>query len=153
MATESHEIVPNRLANAAKDCPPTLDQVPRSQPILCGQVVRGDVSKSTRPRTKPEINQEEEIILKKSAIYCLRTFPMLWTVGGIQEEKGEDGCRRWIIAVYLRYPTGHEGYLGDLLYCNEQLTELTSREVMRERATQIAADPERMRQWIPSAIR
>jgi hypothetical protein len=64
---------------------------------------------------KPQINEEEEQILQKAAIYCLHTFPMLWTVGGIREERSE-GSRRWVVAVYLRYPTGHEGYLGDLQF-------------------------------------
>jgi hypothetical protein len=90
---------------------------------------------------------EEEQILRQAAIYCLRTFPMLWTVGGIKEELGTDGSRRWIIAVYLRYPTGHEGYLGDLLYDGKEVTELTDREIMRQRAREIAADPERLRAW------
>jgi hypothetical protein len=73
--------------------------------------------------------------------------PMLWTVAGIREDQGADGSRRWIIAVHLRYPTGFEGYLGDLLYDGEQITELTDLELMRERAKQIAADPEGIRQW------
>ena len=72
---------------------------------------------------------------------------MFWTVAGIREEKGDDGSRRWIIAVNLRYPTGFEGYLGDLLYDGTRFTELTDLEVMRERGRQIAADPEGIRQW------
>jgi len=73
--------------------------------------------------------------------------PMLWTVAGIKEERGGDGSLRWIIAVHLRYPTGFEGYLGDLLYDGAKITELTDPELMRERATKIAADPEGIRQW------
>jgi hypothetical protein len=72
---------------------------------------------------------------------------MLWTVAGIREEKAPDGSRRWIIAVNLRYPTGHEGYLGDLLYDGTKITELTDLEVMRQRAIQIADDAERQRKW------
>ena len=49
--------------------------------------------------------------------------------------------------VYLRYPTGHEGYLGDLLYNGKQFTELTDRETMRERAKQIEAEPALQREW------
>src|SRR5688572_16485936 len=90
------------------------------------------VPRSNKARKKPVINQEEEGILRQAAIYCLRTFPMLWTVGGIREEKDDDRSRRWIVAVYLRYPTGFEGYLGDLLYDGVRITELTSREVMGE---------------------
>jgi hypothetical protein len=73
--------------------------------------------------------------------------PHLWTVADIREEKGEDGSRRWIIAVNLRYPTGFEGYLGDLMYDGIRMTELTDLELMRERVRQIAADPEGSRQW------
>jgi hypothetical protein len=94
-----------------------------------------------------ESSAEEEQILRKAAIHCLFTFPMLWTVGGIKEEQGTDGPRRWVIAVHLRYPTGHEGYLGDLLYDGKEFTELTDREVMRQRAKQIAADPKGIREW------
>jgi hypothetical protein len=102
---------------------------------------------AARRKKSAAIFEEEEKILRQAAIYCLRTFPMLWTVGGIKEEQGDNGSRRWIIAVYLRYPIGHEGYLGDLLYDGKTITELTDRAVMRQRAKVIAAAPERMRQW------
>ena len=105
----------------------------------------------TKPRRKkaPELNEEEEQILRKAQIYMLfeAKRPMLWTVAGIREEKADDGSRRWIIAVNLRYPTGFEGYLGDLIYDGARITELTDLELMRERAKQIAADPEGLRQW------
>jgi hypothetical protein len=96
-----------------------------------------------------KINEQEEQILQRAQIYLLfeAKRPMLWTVAGIREEKGADGIRRWIIAVHLRYPTGFEGYLGDLLYDGARITELTDLELMRERAQQIAADPEGIRQW------
>ncbi len=71
----------------------------------------------------------------------------MWTVADIREEKGEDGSRRWIIAVNLRYPTGFEGYLGDLVYDGTRITELTDLELMRERSRQIAANPEREKKW------
>jgi hypothetical protein len=111
--------------------------------------------KSTRAKTAAEAQKkraaeifaEEEQILRQAAIYCLLTFPTLWTVGGIKEEREPDGSRQWIIAVHLRYPTGHEGYLGDLLYDGKVVTELTDREVMRQRSKEIAADPERLRKW------
>ncbi len=66
---------------------------------------------------------------------------MFWNVAAIREEKGKDGSRRWVIAVYLRAPSGHEGYLGDLLFDGTRFTELTDVELMRERVRQIAADP------------
>lgn len=103
---------------------------------------------STSRRARPrEFTEEEQFILRDAMCYCLHHFPMLWTTGGLREEPGKNGSRRWIIPVYLRYPTGHEGYLGDLLYDGKQFTELTDREIMRERAKQIAADPDRIRKW------
>ena len=110
---------------------------------------RTKAAKATRREKTPERNEEEEQVLKKVQIYLLfeAKRPMLWTVAGIREEKGEDGSRCWVIAVHLRYPTGFEGYLGDLLYDGERITELTDLELMRERARQIAADPEGIRQW------
>jgi hypothetical protein len=104
---------------------------------------------SKRRKRKSEINPEEEEILKKAQIYLLFEAgrPMFWTVAGIREEKAEEGSRRWIIAVNLRYPTAIEGYLGDLLYDGTRFTELTDVELMRERGRQIAADLERDRKW------
>ncbi len=102
-----------------------------------------------RPKKGPEINQEQEQILRKDQVYLLfeAKRPMLWTVAGIRGEKAHDGPRRWIVAVHLRSPTGFEGYLGDLVYDGVRITELTDLELMHERARQIAADPEGVRQW------
>jgi hypothetical protein len=49
--------------------------------------------------------------------------------------------------VTLRYTTGHEGYIGDLLYDGEEFTFVTEQSVMDERAQKIADDPERIRKW------
>src|SRR5690348_12563570 len=105
---------------------------------------RAKARQATRKKG-PETNDEEAQILQKAQVYLLfeAKRPMLWTVAGIREEQREDGSRRWIIAVHLRYPTGHEGYLGDLLYDGARITELTDPELMRQRAQAIAADPER----------
>ena len=107
------------------------------------------VRPKARRKKEPKLNDEEEQILRKAQIYMLfeAKRPMLWTVAGIREEKAADGSPRWIIAVNLRYPTGFEGYLGDLIYDGARITELTDLELMRERARQIAADPEGVRQW------
>ncbi len=102
-----------------------------------------------RRKTPRKITEEEDEILKNPQIYLLFEAgrPHLWTVADIREEKGEHGSRRWIIAVNLRYPTGFEGYLGDLMYDGTRMTELTDLELMRERSREIAADPEGRRQW------
>ena len=103
---------------------------------------RTKAAQATRRQNSHELNEEEEQILKKAQIYLLfeAKRPMFWNVADIREEKDEGGSRRWIIAVHLRAPSGHEGYLGDLLYDGERFTELTDVELMRERVQQIAAD-------------
>jgi hypothetical protein len=103
------------------------------------KAARSKTHKTIRRIHKPAISEEQAKILQHGAIYCLRNFPTLWTVGEIKEEKAENGRRRWIIAVYLRYPTGFEGYLGDLLYNGKHITELTDRNIMRARARRIEA--------------
>jgi hypothetical protein len=112
-----------------------------------GKTTRRKTAAEARKKKAAQVFEEEEQILRQAAIYCLLNFPTLWTVGGIKEEATTDGSRKWIIAVYLRYPTGHEGYVGDLLYDGKTITELTDRESMRQRSKQIAADPERLREW------
>ena len=84
---------------------------------------KGSVAAARRPKPR-EITDEEETILKKAQIYLLFEAgrPHLWTFADIREEKAEDGSRRWIIAVNLRYPTGFEGYLGDLMYDGTRIT-------------------------------
>jgi len=111
--------------------------------------MRSKAQKTAEGKRKPEIDEETELILRKAQTYLLfeAKRPMLWTVAAIREEKGDDGLRHWIIAVHLRYPTGFEGYLGDLLYDGSKITELTDLDLMRQRAQQIADDPEGIRQW------
>jgi hypothetical protein len=110
-----------------------LDKAREQTPMKTPQAVR--------LQKAPELNEEEEQILKKAQIYLLfeAKRPMFWHVAAIRQEKGEVGSRRWIIAVHLRAPSGHEGYLGDLLFDGERFTELTDVELMRERV-QRAAD-------------
>lgn len=93
------------------------------------------------PRTKAtgELTKEQERIIQAAATYCLRNFPMLWTTGGLPEEcHAENGARQWLVHIFLRYPMGQEGYLGDLLYDGNQFSELTTRQIMSERAKVIA---------------
>ena len=104
---------------------------------------RTTTAETPRRTERTAISEEEEQFLKKAQIYLLfeAKRPMFWNVADIREEKGEGGSRRWFIAVHLRAPSGHEGYLGDLLYDGERFTELTDVEVMWERVRQIAAEP------------
>ncbi len=105
--------------------------------------------KRERHSRRPRINQREEEILRGAQAFLLLDAkrPILWTVAGIREEKGSDGSRRWIIAVHLRYLTGHEGYLGDLSYDGTKFTQLTDPDLMQQRAQEIADDPQRERKW------
>jgi hypothetical protein len=120
--------------------------VPRAGQIA-GQA-RGQLHDTTTQRAAAELTDEQQHILREAMSYCVRQFPTLWTTGGLPEEcEGGHGSRQWIIRVYLRYPTGFEGYLGDLRYDGKQFTELTDRKVMHERAKQIEADPALQRQW------
>jgi len=116
---------------------------------LSGERSRARPRTTTRRKSEPQINRAEEQILRKAQCYLLfeAKRPMLWTVAGIREDQPGDGSRRWIIAVHLRYPTGHEGYLGDLLYDGATFTELTDLGLMQKRARRIAADPEGKRKW------
>ena len=113
------------------------------------QKAKKDEPRKVRPSKVPRLDEEEEAILKRAQIYLLfeAKRPMLWTVAGIREEKATDGSRRWIIAVHLRYPTGHEGYLGDLLFDGTRIVELTDVELMRQRGRVIAADPALQMEW------
>ncbi len=78
---------------------------------------RAGLSHATARQEPAELKQAEEEILAKAQSYLLidAKRPMLWTVAGIREEKGEDGSRRWIIAVHVRYPTGQSGTTIHLL--------------------------------------
>jgi hypothetical protein len=89
---------------------------------------------------------DEEQILQAATVHLVRKHGGLLVATGLREEQGQ-GPRRWIITVTLRYPTGHEGYIGDLLYDGKDFSFLTPEDVRKERARQIAADPEGIRQW------
>lgn len=95
------------------------------------------------------VNADEEAVLRRAQVYLLfeAKRPMLWTVAGIRKEKNCDGGDRWIVNVNLRYPTGFEGYLGDLLVEGDQIIELTDLDTMRERARRIEADLEGAQRW------
>jgi hypothetical protein len=101
---------------------------------------------AARRKKKPEIIDEEEEILRAATIHLIRKHGGLLVATGLREEHG-NGSRQWIITVTLRYPTGHEGYIGDLLYDGRTFSFLTSDDVIVERARQIEADPALQREW------
>jgi hypothetical protein len=99
-----------------------------------------------RRRKEPRINPEEEKILLAATLYLMRHHGM-FLLGTAARKVLVRGLPVWVITVTLRYTTGHEGYVGDLLYDGEQFTFLTEQAVMDERVRQIADDPERQRKW------
>jgi len=86
----------------------------------------------------------EEKILREATKHLVYEHGMFLVATGLRETRVK-GLRVWIITVTLRYTTAHEGYIGDLLYDGENFTFLTPTEVRKDRARQIAADPERLR--------
>jgi len=107
---------------------------------------QSQASTVTKRRRKSAIPDEEERILQEATKHLVFNCGMFLVATGLREARIK-GFKVWIITVTLRYTTGHEGYIGDLLYDGEAFTFLTPPEVRKERAGQIAGDPERMRKW------
>ncbi len=116
------------------------------------QVVRSKAGRVRKRRRKLEILEEEEVldeeerILRAATIHLIRHHGGLLVATGLRETQLKRS-RLWIITVTLRYPTGHEGYVGDLLYDGKDFTFLTPPEVVTERVRQIEADPALQREW------
>ncbi len=114
--------------------------------------VRSKASSVTKRRHKPvivdeeEVMHEEEEILRAATIHLIRKHGGLLVATGLREARIKRS-RVWIITVTLRYPTGHEGYVGDLLYDGKDFTFLTPPEVVTQRVRQIDADPALEREW------
>jgi hypothetical protein len=107
---------------------------------------RTGADEAARPTREPELDHEDEQILRKALKYLVLKHGHLLVPTAIRQER-DQGSRRWIITVTLRYPTGFEGEIGDLLYDGQEFTFLTPPEVRRERARRLAEDPEGRRQW------
>lgn len=90
--------------------------------------------------------QKRERLLRKATIHLIMHVGGLLVATGLREEKFH-GARRWIIEVTLRYPTGHEGYVGELEYDGKEFRILTPASTWRQRIKKIAADPEGIRLW------
>ena len=108
------------------------------------QAERPNTGKRQRQR-QPAID-EEEAILSAATIYLIRKHGMFLVATNAREARVKT-FRVWIITVTLRYATGDEAYIGDLLYDGEEFTFLTEQSVMDQRARQFADDPERIRRW------
>jgi hypothetical protein len=93
-----------------------------------------------------EIDDEEEKILREATQHLIRRHGGLFVATWIRKEVGE-ATPRWIITVTLRYPTGHEGDVGELLYDGHAFTFLTDPSLIDDRVRRIAADSEHMHKW------
>jgi hypothetical protein len=107
--------------------------------------VREGASVTLTRQSKPALKKEEQI-LRAATLHLMMKHGSLLVATGARETCIK-GFRVWIITVTLRYPTGHEGYVGDLLYDGEEFTFLTEQAVMDQRVQKIADNPERMRKW------
>jgi hypothetical protein len=108
--------------------------------------IRPTTYRTSRKRNGPAVIDDEELILRAATIHLIRKVGGLFVATALRDEQAE-GCGRWIITVTLRYPTGHEGYVGDLLYDGKEFTLLTEQSAIDERVLQIAADPRGIREW------
>jgi hypothetical protein len=107
---------------------------------------RAKAAAGARGKQEHERMDQEEEILRAATLHLITKHGMFLVATGLREASVK-GIRIWIITVALRYTTGHEGYIGDLLYDGEEFTFLTPPEIRKERARQIAADPERTTKW------
>ena len=98
-----------------------------------------------RPR-QPEVNEEEERILRAATLHLITKHGMFLVATGARQMSIR-GMPVWIITVTLRFDKGVEDYIGDLLYDGEAFTFLTEPSVMDDRARKIANEPERLRRW------
>jgi hypothetical protein len=108
-------------------------------------------SAMTHRRRKSGSVDEEERILREATRHLVFQHGMFLVATGLREARIK-GFKVWFITVTLRYTTGHEGYIGDLLYDGEEFTFLTPPEVRKERALHIAGDRERLRKWHESQV-
>jgi hypothetical protein len=101
---------------------------------------------ATRRQSKPPLDKEREDMLRKATLELITKHGMFLVATDVRETHVKE-IRIWIITVSLRYTTGHEGYVGKLLYDGDTFTFLTEPAVLNERIAKIANDPERERKW------
>jgi hypothetical protein len=101
-------------------------------------------------KTTPVADQREQI-LREATQHLISQHGMFLIATDIREAHIRT-LSVWIITVTLRYTTGHEGYIGDLLYDGKEFFFLTPPEVRKQRARQIDTDPQRLRKWNDATI-
>jgi hypothetical protein len=102
--------------------------------------------KVSQRQPKQRIDKKREEILRAATLYLITKHGMFLVATGVRDTNVK-GMKVWIITVTLRYTTGHEGYVGDLLYDGDMFTFLTEPAVLAERIAKIAHDPQRRRKW------
>ena len=107
---------------------------------------RTNVSGTTSSPRKSGLLSKKERILQKATEHLILKHGGLLVATALREARVK-GSRVWIITVTVRYPTGHEGYVGDLLYDGSEFTFLTPPEVVTERVRQIEGNPALQREW------
>ena len=137
MATDSPETAVKRPAKTTKAGPAVV--------LTAGAPTDKPDGLAGTPES-PEINGEEERILRAATIHLVHRHGGLLVATGLREQLLQ-GTKAWVISVTLRHPTGHEGYIGDLLFDGKEFEFLTPPDVRKERAERIAADPEGIRLW------
>src|SRR5258708_36311344 len=106
---------------------------------------RTNLVEVAQPTREPELNEEEEQILREALKYLVFKHGHLLVPSSIREER-DQGSRRWILTVILRYPAGFAGEIGDLRYDGQEFTFLTPPAGRKALARKIAEDPERIRE-------
>lgn len=109
------------------------------------QVRPGGGGAARRP-TRAGFDEREERILREATIHLITHHGGLFVATAVREEEGEVGPNR-IVGVTLRYPTGHEGHVGELLCDGQEFRLLTERSVIDGRIREIAVDPGHLRCW------
>jgi hypothetical protein len=125
------------------------DPVPR-KPKRNGQALqeaRRSLSQAQRrvrevlPQDKGESrrNRERQAIWEEAAAFCVRQFPTLWTAG--EPRRDQEMAGRWLVPIVLRYPDGHEGVLGEMVWDGrlQSFTVLTDRATLSKRAQHVAS--------------
>jgi len=101
---------------------------------------RAKAAGGTKRRTSANVIDEEEQLLQEATKHLILKHGSLWVATGVREER-VNGSQQRIITVHVRYPTGHEGYIGDLLYrvgfsrWKRSRTALSSASSSRDRST------------------
>ena len=110
------------------------------------QRTRAKAKKTMKRTPTPEIDEKEQALYRAAILHLIRKVGGLFVATAVREISVK-GFKLWIFTVTMRYPTGHEGYIGELLYDGENFTMLTPDSVIDERVAKIAAHPERDRKW------